>query len=168
MSTPPPTSAGLRLPAALMRPRTAWAQGPCDHPLDWHAASGSPCCLRQTKVAEQASYARGLSGSAELAEVDLRFEVGARVGVGERLLELHLAALEERVQRLVEALDTALGALVDGFLDRHHVAFLDQGGDVGGVQHDLDGSHPPALLAHHQALRHDAAQVLRQVEEDLI
>src|SRR5437588_12773030 len=116
---------------------------------DWHAAGSCPCCLRQTKAAEQASCARGLTGSAALTEVDLRFEVGARVGVGERLLELHLAALEERVQRLVEALDTALGALVDGFLDRHHVAFLDQGGDVGGVQHDLDGSHPPALLAHH-------------------
>ena len=31
-----------------------------------------------------------------------------------------------------------------------------------------DGGDAPAVLTHHQALRHDGAQVLRQVEEDLV
>src|ERR1700739_1388939 len=98
-----------------------------------------------------------------LAEVDLRLEVGARVGVGERLLELDLAPFEQRIQPLVEALHAALAALVDGFLDRHHVALLDQRSDVGGVQHDLHGCPPPSLLTLHQAVWPYAGQVLPEV-----
>src|SRR5215472_6998895 len=66
------------------------------------------------------------------AEVDLGLEIGARVGVGERFLETDPSLLVELVERGVEALDALFAGSVDGFLDRHHITLLDQGGDVRG------------------------------------
>ena len=65
-------------------------------------------------------------------------------------------------------MDPALTAGGDGFLDARHVAFLDELGDVRGVDHDLDGGAAFAVAAHYQTLRQDGAEVLGHVEEDLV
>src|SRR6201999_785711 len=101
-------------------------------------------------------------------EVDLRFQVGTGVGGGEGFFELDAAGLEEVAERDVEGLDAAFAAGGDGFLDAHHVALLDELGDVRGVDCYLDGGAAFAVAAHYQALRQDGAEVLGHVEEDLV
>src|SRR6185312_6694502 len=101
-------------------------------------------------------------------KVDLRLEVRAGVGMRERLLELDALLAIEGVQRRIEALYAALAARDDRLLDRDHIALLDELGDVRRVEHHLDRRATLAVLAHHQALGQDRAQILGEIEEYLI
>ena len=69
---------------------------------------------------------------------------------------------------LVEGLHAELAALLHDLLDRPDLALEDQVGDQRGVQHDLHRGHAPLARGHpDEALRHDAAQVQRQVHQQL-
>src|SRR5262249_42572732 len=103
-----------------------------------------------------------------LAEVNLRLEVRARVGVRQGFLELDAVLLVEVVQRDVEALNPALTAGGNRLLDPYHVALLDEFLNVRRVDHHLNRRHTAAVAAHDEALSHDGAQVLREVQEDLV
>src|SRR5436190_14613848 len=102
------------------------------------------------------------------AEIDLGFQIRTRVRVQQGFFEFDAILLVEVQQRHVEALHAAFGAGNNRFLDRADIALLHELADVGGVQHDFDGRDALAFLGYDKALRADGAQVLRQVQEDLL
>ena len=85
------------------------AEGPAmkrvcvDGPV-FDAYTGLRCSLTQLKTGADAEHSTRRQRHAS-AEVDLGFEVGARIRVGERFFQLDAVLLVEVVQRDVEALD---------------------------------------------------------------
>src|ERR1700730_8212811 len=58
----------------------------------------------------------------DLAEIDLRFEIGARIRARQRFLQFDTALAHEVVKRAVEAQHAALGSRANCFLDGAHIA----------------------------------------------
>ena len=73
----------------------------------------------------------------------------------------------ELVQRLVKGAHANLGAACHRFLDARELAFGDQVGDVGRVEHHFHGRHQLFVQAGNQPLRHHARQVQAQVHQQL-
>src|SRR6266571_9260454 len=102
-------------------------------------------------------------------QLDGEAQVVDAVGVPERVLVADLARLVQVEQRLVESLHAELARLLHDLLDLVHLALEDEVGNERRVEHDLDrGTAALALLQRNQAHRDHAAQVQRQVHEQLL
>src|SRR6202034_1410815 len=112
----------------------------------WRTVRNRPFAIR---CATASPYAWPCWPRSSSTEVDLGLEVGARVGVQQRLIQGYAVLLHEGMQGDIETLHAALAAGDDGLLDAHHVALLDQFADVRGVEHHLDRRDALAVLAHH-------------------
>src|ERR1700674_564215 len=103
-----------------------------------------------------------------LTEVDLRLEIGARVGAGQCLFQFDAALAHKIVERAVETQHAAFRAGSDRLFHADHIAFLDEFRDVRSIHHDLGSGNPSSGLREYQALRQDGAKILREVQKNLV
>ncbi len=114
-------------------------------------------------IAADIGVARALA-----VELDAQPQVIDRIGVAQRVFVTDLLGIEQLEQGLVEGLHAHLARPPHHILDLGELAFEDLIGDQRRVDHDLHRGHAPlAGLQRHQPLRHQRAQIERQVHQQL-
>src|SRR5262249_54965044 len=105
--------------------------------------------------------------AAKAFELDLDAEVVRAVGVDKRLLEADFAFFVKHEQSVVEGLAAFLNALLHSLFDDVHLASFNQLLDARRVHKDLDRGDALAVDAGNQTLRDDAAEIERELHQNL-